>query len=33
MTQGYHFDNNGKKFVRVWVSFSYIKIQGGHYAK
>lgn len=27
MTQGYHFDNNGKKFVRVWASFSYIKIQ------
>ena len=27
MTQGYHFDEHGKKFVRVWISFSHLKVQ------
>ena len=26
-TQGYHFDSNGRKFIRIWTSFSCIKIQ------
>lgn len=26
-SQGYHFDENGKKFVRVWTSLNFIKIQ------
>lgn len=26
-TQGYHFDKNGKKFVRVYMSMYQIKIQ------
>jgi len=24
---GYHFDNHGKKFVRIWTSLNFIKIQ------
>ena len=26
-SQGYHFDNHGKKFVRVFTSLNFIKIQ------
>lgn len=26
-SQGYHFDENGKKFVRIWTSLDFIKIQ------
>lgn len=26
-SQGYHFDDHGKKFVRVWTSLNFIKIQ------
>lgn len=27
ITQGYHFDENGKKFVRVFGSLGYYKVQ------
>lgn len=26
-SQGYHFDDHGKKFVRIWTSLCFIKIQ------
>lgn len=26
-SQGYHFDENGKKFVRIWTSLNFIKLQ------
>lgn len=26
-TQGYHFDENGRKFIRIWTSLNFIKIQ------
>lgn len=26
-SQGYHFDDHGKKFVRIFTSLNYIKIQ------
>lgn len=26
-SQGYHFDENGKKFVRIWTSLNFIKVQ------
>ena len=26
-SQGYHFDENGRKFVRIWTSLNFIKIQ------
>lgn len=26
-TQGYHFDENGRKFIRIWTSLNFIKIK------
>lgn len=26
-SHGYHFDDNGRKYVRVWTSLNFIKIQ------
>ena len=26
-SQGYHFDENGKKFVRIWTSLNFVKLQ------